>query len=840
MKREICWEDQNRKGRHRLRMQGGWYSCLLLFCGAMACVFSAYRQACDMFVKIRLLALPERFWGCIALAAAFLAAVYGSGKLKYWWLRLLPMLPAGYCFYRYYEEHRLAVEDGSLYIARSYLTVFCRHYKLSMMFPLGIEEQAPGALLFWSLLLLTGLFILAAAVRRYYLLLLLPLAALIAGLSAGCAPGWISVLALLAAALVLGALRTALPDEWHVRTAQLAGILCICIIAGQIFAASAERVVKLHNTAVEKQTALEDALLRLPVWELFKQNGAVSNQSPGSSGREVLSIRLSGEATENIYLRDYAASHYENGKWTTDEQAFFEAAAAHDLTSEKAGEALLSMAYEADEDMFDGKDGSDYYAGWHLEPASPRDYIIECRGIGTSAPIPYVSRLPEKLDVSGDAAVKKPWNLKSYGGSLMLGGSRQTGLPEYLQTYFLMDAWYLGGYSDSDQETQPELQIWDWYGDLAMEAYAKPVDSEIISEFTEQKARELGYYFHKDDRDIIWRADNASDLNSGRLVYGALVQYILQAFGTYSQKLDPLPEGADPIDYFLTTSEKGYCVHYASAAVLMLQDMGVPARYASGYVVFPDDFAEDADGYTAVVTDLRAHAWAEIYLEGFGWVPLEVTPGYAGGTTSAAGGEENADDKKPTPAGEDFAEDVIDSTGEEQEPDVPKKNEDGPDEQKNNTGKPDINTDTAPGDGGILDEELLGAALHQWFSRFAGLLAGAFAVWLIIFLCRSYRRRQEELLRRELKSGQYKAAINRMNRRIYRRLRRRHFLKGIRISDDGGYRFALERQYGVQKIDADAYMRLVKEAYFSGGEMCAEDAETVYRMYLVVRDGLNG
>jgi hypothetical protein len=97
----------------------------------------------------------------------------------------------------------------------------------------------------------------------------------------------------------------------------------------------------------------------------------------------------------------------------------------------------------------------------------------------------------------------------------------------------------------------------------------------------------------------------------------------------YNLYLDDLPEGADPVQYFLETSHEGYCMHFASAATLILQELGVPARYATGYVVKSSAFYNDGgDGYVANVRDRNGHAWVEIYLNGVGWVPYEMTPGY--------------------------------------------------------------------------------------------------------------------------------------------------------------------------------------------------------------------
>lgn len=81
------------------------------------------------------------------------------------------------------------------------------------------------------------------------------------------------------------------------------------------------------------------------------------------------------------------------------------------------------------------------------------------------------------------------------------------------------------------------------------------------------------------------------------------------------------------MEYFLLESRQGYCQHYASAAALLYRMYGVPARYVSGYMVQPSNFEEQEDGtWTAEVTDESVHAWVEILLDDYGWMPVEVTP----------------------------------------------------------------------------------------------------------------------------------------------------------------------------------------------------------------------
>ena len=93
----------------------------------------------------------------------------------------------------------------------------------------------------------------------------------------------------------------------------------------------------------------------------------------------------------------------------------------------------------------------------------------------------------------------------------------------------------------------------------------------------------------------------------------------------YTDNPKAAPEGKDPVRWFLTESREGNAVQYASAAVQALRYHGVPARYVEGYHIAASDLADDG---TAEVTGQDAHAWAEVYFDGVGWLPLDVTPGY--------------------------------------------------------------------------------------------------------------------------------------------------------------------------------------------------------------------
>ena len=92
----------------------------------------------------------------------------------------------------------------------------------------------------------------------------------------------------------------------------------------------------------------------------------------------------------------------------------------------------------------------------------------------------------------------------------------------------------------------------------------------------------------------------------------------------YDQNFDSIPaEQQDIVSYFLTEMDSAICQHYAAAATMLYRALGIPARYCVGYV------AETVENEWTEIGPESAHAWVEIYVDGKGWIPVEVTNGYA-------------------------------------------------------------------------------------------------------------------------------------------------------------------------------------------------------------------
>ena len=95
----------------------------------------------------------------------------------------------------------------------------------------------------------------------------------------------------------------------------------------------------------------------------------------------------------------------------------------------------------------------------------------------------------------------------------------------------------------------------------------------------------------------------------------------------YKYTLEPgnIPQNRDFVDYFLFDSKQGYCTYYASAMTVLVRSIGIPARYVEGYKL-P---SKPVSGNSYEVTNKEAHAWVEVYFEGFGWIPFEPTSPFA-------------------------------------------------------------------------------------------------------------------------------------------------------------------------------------------------------------------
>jgi hypothetical protein len=132
----------------------------------------------------------------------------------------------------------------------------------------------------------------------------------------------------------------------------------------------------------------------------------------------------------------------------------------------------------------------------------------------------------------------------------------------------------------------------------------------------------------------------ASELDNPYDIAAAITTY-LRTYIQYSETISAeRPPDQETVDWFLFDLREGYCTYYATAEVIMLRSLGIPARLAAGfsrgdresgnnvYIVDKNGlrfraWSKDRSVFVARRSD--AHAWPEVYFPEFGWIEFEPT-----------------------------------------------------------------------------------------------------------------------------------------------------------------------------------------------------------------------
>lgn len=139
-----------------------------------------------------------------------------------------------------------------------------------------------------------------------------------------------------------------------------------------------------------------------------------------------------------------------------------------------------------------------------------------------------------------------------------------------------------------------------------------------------QVSDSLEKYIPADKKIMAWAKPVAKKLiasqNTTYQTALAIASYVRNS-AAYNTRTARMPAGKQNFaQWFLEESNTGYCVHFATAATVLLQAAGIPARYVTGY------YTQVTEGEPVTVYSDQAHAWAEFWLPGYGWTVLEATP----------------------------------------------------------------------------------------------------------------------------------------------------------------------------------------------------------------------
>lgn len=207
------------------------------------------------------------------------------------------------------------------------------------------------------------------------------------------------------------------------------------------------------------------------------------------------------------------------------------------------------------------------------------------------------------------------------------------GEPIYSVEFYPMDGAVYRDYGGLVQNVLEDREMFEnaWYD---AEVFVKSEAEEMYEAYVRDTYLQVPEHIQDSFDDVLGRITQKDAYTSALQVAALLAQQT-----EYSLQPGRTPFGKDFATYFYFENKRGYCVHYATVATLLLRMNQVPARFVSGYAVNPNDFNRLEDGrYEALVTGDNAHAWAEVYYQRLGWLPVETTPGYYGSATAAGNG----------------------------------------------------------------------------------------------------------------------------------------------------------------------------------------------------------
>lgn len=819
---------------------------------------------------------------CLHVSIIFTAALYEIG------IRALPRMFRNLCrlcvpvvyavtAFRYMKAHQTDLEDGACAMAMQFLEKWNKHLGTFFSIWRGKDELLGMAFAFWTLVILLCLLLLALVLGRYEILLLFPMAVFAAELLVGYIPQWKGMALFFTALLFVHAdggngIKTVLrvhvdkkrryTQLWYqpmLPVFCLAGAVAfILFCSSKLSDATAQRWMDAAPAVQKFQKKTEQGIL--DAWNGFftPRQETVRNQAPYYTGKEMLKVTASRCPAEDVLLKGFCGTDYQNGSWVCDRQKFADACAREGYGEEEAAGELFLKQYDM---LSQGAERITmrYAFGGSVLTVNvgeneTTEYTVEHTGIRSKyAFLPYAVDYEEgrgKEYLVSDATVQKSWRQKTFSysgwnhftGSVELDSHLQEGEGSFFSWYdvFVKKTYldtpdqvptvddYLGAMQDLQEEmerlassvygSEPEelhgafserdmAAGRNWMSLLALQQEADYIDDISDSGQEYPQAASLITF---------WR-------NRNRLETAIVLSETLKKYQNYSLDLQPLPQGEDPVDYFLMHSHEGYCVHFASAAALLLRKMGVPARYASGYVVRAGEFNRNGDVYEASVKDSSAHAWVEIYLEQVGWVPVDVTPGAERQAVQHADAQETTSAGRQETEADTEADDTKtdDTDADETETDADDTQADTEDEKNKEAG------------GGMrLEEE--GKWVWQRYSLVWVLGAVLFAALAVYGAYRQAVRLYQLIPNQEIEAGKYSQAVRRINRRIYRRLCVRSRIARRNLSD-AQYEQMLNSTYQqISMEDWTRYMQAAKAAAFAQNEVMQAEAEFCWHIYQTV------
>lgn len=297
--------------------------------------------------------------------------------------------------------------------------------------------------------------------------------------------------------------------------------------------------------------------------------------------------------SDEVHLRGFMGARFEEGAW----------------------KPLDHTAYEGSwTGLFD------WLSAQGLDPAMQRAAFDDEDAAHGAEPVP-TAKLSVEAVGANRSYVYAPSTLRSLEGAAKVAGRDGSLLAEGL--------WGAGSFSMEVEAVDPSADIVAtpaWLLEGSRDGYeaAESVYRSFVSE----------HYLDLDETDralvneLFYDDSTWSDDDPTPSAVISRVRVMLTTLASYTDHPAVAPAGERFLSWFLTEEREGNAAYFATAAVMAFRAQDLPARYVEGYRADAEELGKAAAEGAVTLTTQNAHAWVEVYLDGVGWAPVEVAPGY--------------------------------------------------------------------------------------------------------------------------------------------------------------------------------------------------------------------